>query len=84
MTTSNSSIPLPKHWKILRPCLPSIVQTSGGDVKHGEPLLYLGNVRFMRESIGASRGTHRMHAEAVDLNIKAGFLPVLSDDVPIQ
>ena len=32
MTTSNSSIPLPKHWKILRPCLPSIVQTSGGDV----------------------------------------------------
>ena len=30
-----------------------------------QPLLHVGNVRIMRQCIGGSRGTQRMHAEPV-------------------
>lgn len=49
-----------------------------------QPFLQLGNIRLVRQGIGGGRGSHRMHAEAVDLEIQAGFLPVFSDDVSIE
>ena len=49
-----------------------------------EPFLHLGDIGLMRKGIGGGRRPHRMHAEAVDFDVQAGFLAVLPHDVPIN
>ena len=49
-----------------------------------EPLLHLGDIAVVGESIGRRRGAERMHAEAIDLGADAGLKAVLAYDVAVD
>ena len=49
-----------------------------------EPLLDLGNIGIVRQSIGGGRRAQRMDTEAVDFGADAGFPAVFDDDVAVD
>lgn len=52
------SVPHPKRRRVLRPGLAPIVEAGRGDVGVPKPFMHLGNVGFVRQGIGGSRGPH--------------------------
>ncbi len=46
-----------------------------------EPFLDFGDVRLVGEGVCCGSRAHRMHAQAVDLNIDSRLATVLRDDV---
>ncbi len=49
-----------------------------------EPLLHFGYITIVRQSIGCSRCTKRMHAKAVNFSADSGLQAIFFDDVPID
>jgi hypothetical protein len=75
------------HFKgrtLLRPTLPAVIEPGCGNVGMPEPLLHLGDVRVVRQSIRGGRGPQGMDAEAVDIGGDADLLAVVADNVRVD
>jgi hypothetical protein len=49
-----------------------------------KPLLHLGDIGLVRERVGRRRGAQRMHTQAVNLGVDAGFPAIFLHDIPID
>src|SRR5713226_4009627 len=66
----------PEGGALLGPCLAPVVEARGGNIGVSEPLLNLGDIRFMRERISGGGGAQRMHAKAVYFGADTGLQAV--------
>src|SRR6202011_6240676 len=64
--------------------LASVIQACRGYVSVPQPLLDLGNIGIMRQSVCCCRGTQRMHTQAHNLGAEASFQASLANDILID
>jgi len=84
MRVRRSSILHLERWTILRWVSALVVDSGGGDVGVPEPDLDLGDIGLVNEGIGGGRGSQRMHAEAVHIDVDTGLLSVVAHNVLVN
>jgi hypothetical protein len=74
----------PKARTVFRLTLAPVIEPRGPYVSMPKPLLNLGDIGIMGESVRCRCGPQRMHTEAVDLGADARFQAVFPNDIAVD